>query len=225
MNLDVHPCGFGSALRSLPPVAATLGFSPAPRYAIHYTPAPDAAITQLATAWFGRDLYTRTPCERIARPGLEGMDLDRLTPASADQAFRSYLTEPFELAGHASEATLIDAAQRFAAARGPFTVALELADFDRILALVLRAPSEAMNTLQAACVKAFGRHASAGRHRPQLPAATQCPPLLAARRQPCLRVPLSDDAHRAHSQQRAAPAGEVGTASAVRRAVAAGASD
>lgn len=122
-------------LKVQPPTAAFIGRTPllapgnlpVPRYAIHYTPAHDAPITRLAASWFGRDLYTHAPCERAERPGLRSMDLNRLTAASGSDAFRFCLTDSFELAGHATEASLIDAARRFAAGRSVFSVALELA--------------------------------------------------------------------------------------------------
>ncbi|MEE4300386.1 MAG: hypothetical protein V2J24_13170, partial [Pseudomonadales bacterium] len=49
------------------------------RYAIYYMPAPDSALWQLASSWLGRDAVTGAAVARPPVPGLENVNVDRLT--------------------------------------------------------------------------------------------------------------------------------------------------
>jgi putative phosphonate metabolism protein len=125
------------------------------RYAVYYTPSADDPLTRRAATWLGRDAFTG---ERLARPdlpGLDGLDLDSLTEDPRFYGFHATLKAPFELAPEAREGTLLEFAQGFAARQAPFEAAITPAGLGRFLALRLAVPSPQMQTLHAACVRAF----------------------------------------------------------------------
>lgn len=125
------------------------------RYAIYYTPPAADDLTRRAAAWLGRDPFTGERLERPQLPGLEGLDLEALTEDPRHYGFHATLKAPFELAPEATEATLVAFAEGFAARQAPFEAQIAPASLGRFLAFRLAQPSQEMQALHAACVRAF----------------------------------------------------------------------
>jgi hypothetical protein len=125
------------------------------RYAIYYTPPADDVLTRRAAAWLGRDAFTGAPTARPSLPGLEGLDLDALTEDPRGYGFHATLKAPFELSAGASQAALLDFADRFAMRWAPFEAAIVPAAVGRFLAFRLDGPSPEVQALHDACVREF----------------------------------------------------------------------
>lgn len=125
------------------------------RYAIYYAPARESRISQLASAWLGRDAFTGEALTRPGLPGLEDLDLDRLTADPRGYGFHATLKAPFELAAHETEDALVGFAESFAAGRTAFEAEIAPAALGTFLAFRLSNPTPAMDDLAAHCVRAF----------------------------------------------------------------------
>ena len=124
------------------------------RYAVYYVPESDAALTQHANRWLGRDLFTgadvhsRLPCP-------DSFDLDGITRAPRHYGFHATLKAPFELKADVYEDDLINALKDFAKGFSPFEVQLEVKALGVFVALRLAADSAHMQMLHEGCVKHF----------------------------------------------------------------------
>lgn len=125
------------------------------RYAIYYAPGPDETLSELASAWLGRDAFTGRALARPALAGLDGLDLDALTADPRGYGFHATLKAPFELAAGRNEGELLDFAAAFASGRAPFEAPIAPARLERFLAFRLMQPSPAMDALHRACVTEF----------------------------------------------------------------------
>lgn len=85
------------------------------RYAIYFTPAPDAALTQTAARWLGRDAFSQATFDDYARYAA-------FTAEPRRYGFHATLKAPFELSTNTSEEALLDAFSRFAASRAAFDI-------------------------------------------------------------------------------------------------------
>lgn len=127
------------------------------RYAVYYTPSPDGALWQLASAWFGRDSHTDKTVTRAHTPEISAADLHDATAKPARYGFHATLVAPFELAQDCDEAELSDDFARFCGERSKSSVGLEVDRLHDFLALVSPNPEPKLNELAAACVQHFDR--------------------------------------------------------------------
>ncbi|MBA4742692.1 MAG: DUF1045 domain-containing protein [Azoarcus sp.] len=127
------------------------------RYAIYYTPAPDSALWQLASAWIGYDSHAG---RAVPRPEALKVAPDDLTAATANPSrygFHATLVAPFELAPGCTEAELVDALATFCGNWPAFRAALQVGRIYDFLALVPAHTDPRLDTLAAACVRGFDR--------------------------------------------------------------------
>lgn len=126
------------------------------RYAVYFTPPPDAPLTQAAARWLGRDAFSEQRPAPL--PGLWPSP-DEIVAATAEPrryGFHATLKAPFRLAPGRTEDGLAAALEAFCAARHPFTgPRLKLETLDGFIALVPAAPSAALARLEAEVVAAF----------------------------------------------------------------------
>lgn len=125
------------------------------RYAVYYTPAPDSALWQLASAWIGYDSHAG---RAVPRPEALKVAPDDLTAATANPSrygFHATLVAPFELAPGCTEAALVDALATFCGNWPAFRAALKVDRIYDFLALVPAHTDPRLDTLAAACVRGF----------------------------------------------------------------------
>jgi hypothetical protein len=109
----------------------------APRYALYFLPEKDSALDRLGRAW------------------IDSLPAD-LTAEARVYGFHATLKAPFRLADDQSEAALRAACAAFAATQAPLTeVPPALALLHDFYALPPGAPSTALQTLAAECVRRF----------------------------------------------------------------------
>lgn len=126
-----------------------------PRYAIYYAPEQAHPLSQMASAWLGRDAFTNEICARPILEGLDGIDLDALTKGPRHYGFHATLKAPFELYPDQNEGALLAAFRALAARHAPFKAAIEVAALGPFLAFVLAEASPAMQALHKECVIAL----------------------------------------------------------------------
>lgn len=130
--------------------------SPMPftRYAVYVTP-PPGPLSDFGAAWLGWDPVRGTTVPHPDIPGLPA-PLSDLTDAPRKYGLHATMKPPFTLAPGATEAALRDAFAAFCAATAPVTLdGLAIAPLGRFLALLPEGDETAINTLAAACVRAF----------------------------------------------------------------------
>jgi hypothetical protein len=125
------------------------------RYAIYYAPARDAALSQRASVWLGRDAWTGAALTRPTLPGLEGLDLDAITADPRGYGFHATLKAPFELAEGQTETALLDAATDLAGRLAPFTAAIGPEALGRFIAFRPTGDTAGVDSLHDACLSAF----------------------------------------------------------------------
>lgn len=125
------------------------------RYAIYYTPAPESALWQLGSAWFGRDSHTDKTVVRPSTPEISAAELDEAIVKPARYGFHATIVAPFELASAHEEAALTEYFERFCADCSALSVNLEVNRLHDFLALVSPEPTPALDALAAACVHRF----------------------------------------------------------------------
>ncbi|WP_296659388.1 DUF1045 domain-containing protein [Paraburkholderia sp.] len=104
------------------------------RFAIYYAPPRDSAWWREGSAWLGRDAETREPLSSPQPAGLS-RPLAALTVAPRRYGWHGTLVPPFRLAPGVTPDALFAAAQRWAATRACFEVAVEAATLGRFVAL------------------------------------------------------------------------------------------
>lgn len=127
------------------------------RYAIYFTPAPDSALWQLASAWIGRDTHAD---RAVPRPAALDVAPDDLTAATANPSrygFHATLVAPFELAPGRDEDDLDETLVTFCRNWPAFRTALKVGGIYDFLALVPTHADPRLDTLAAACVRGFDR--------------------------------------------------------------------
>lgn len=126
------------------------------RYAVYFTPPPEAPLTQAAARWLGRDAFTGQELENLPSPGLSPAEIAAATAEPRRYGFHATLKAPFRLAEGRTEAELIAALEAFSAARSPFAgPRLALASLDGFLALTPAEPSAQLDRLASEAVEAF----------------------------------------------------------------------
>lgn len=107
------------------------------RYALYFSPAADHPLTTAASRWLGRDAFTGDTFATPHVAGLASEDVHALTADPRRYAFHATLKAPFELAEDRSEADLLEALERFAAATPAFDIPnIVIGQLGRFFALV-----------------------------------------------------------------------------------------
>jgi putative phosphonate metabolism protein len=129
---------------------------PKPRYAIYLAPSPDTPLWRAASRVIGRDAVSG---ETLPFPDIAPCDAEDWGEATAEPrryGFHGTLKAPFELAEGRTEASLIEAAEGFAATRHGFSITdLTVRSMKSFVALTPEAPSADLDGLAADCVVAF----------------------------------------------------------------------
>lgn len=126
------------------------------RYAIYFAPAPGSALGEFGASWLGRAADTPTSRPQPLIDGVPAERLRALTASPRHYGFHATMKAPFRLAEGVSERALIDALDRFAAARRPIQAPpLQVSDLRGFIALTLSAAYQDVDDLAADCVRAF----------------------------------------------------------------------
>ncbi len=128
----------------------------APRYALYYVPPPETPLYRLGASLLGYDAYAGLALPFPGGIEEELPDWRELTASPRPYGFHATLKAPFALAADRQEEDLRAACAAFAAAPRAVPViepAVEL--LDGFVALVMRQPSDALDSLAADCVRAF----------------------------------------------------------------------
>lgn len=125
------------------------------RYAIYYSPPPDADWARFGTAWLGWDIEAGA---EVARPEIAGLDVHAITEVPRRYGLHATLKPPFQLVDGQSLNTLQKACAALAANQSPVILAgLEIGRLGRFLALLPRGDTDHLNALAAACVTALDK--------------------------------------------------------------------
>ncbi|WP_024587160.1 DUF1045 domain-containing protein [Aliihoeflea sp. 2WW] len=112
------------------------------RYAIYFTPGEADPLTRAAERWIGRSAFSD------AVPAPLDADLAFHTASARRYGFHATLKAPFRLTEGRSEAELVDAFDRWTAARAPFVgPRLVIGQIDGFFALVPESRSADLDTL------------------------------------------------------------------------------
>ncbi len=125
------------------------------RYALYLAPEPGSALHAFASAWLGRDAATGA---KLAQPRVAHVDsftFKEVTASPRRYGFHGTIKPPFRLAPGHTEDDLMAAAERFAAARAPFDIELEVQSLRGFIAFLLRRPSVELDAFADACVRDF----------------------------------------------------------------------
>ncbi len=126
------------------------------RYAIYFTPPPDAQLTDLAARWLGRDAFSGMDRAALPVDGMADAVMGQMVSDPRRYGFHATLKAPFRLAGFATEASLISAFDSFCASRPAFEIPeIVLHRIDGFFALAPRDPCPALNALADDAVRAF----------------------------------------------------------------------
>lgn len=127
----------------------------AARYAIYYAPDPQAALSQRAAIWLGRDAATGTACDQPGVSGFDPADFATLTADPRHYGFHATLKAPFPLADGQSHSALIAATEAFAAGCKAFTAPIAPMALGAFIAFRLTQVSPEMQQLHEAAVREF----------------------------------------------------------------------
>lgn len=131
------------------------------RYAVYFTPPKESPLTRLAAAWLGRDPFTGAQTTPPAVSALVPAEIAFHTAAARRYGFHATLKAPFHLSSDESEASLAEAAARFAAQMEPFVIPrLAIGQLDGFFALKPAAPVTQLNRLADDVVRTFDRFRS-----------------------------------------------------------------
>lgn len=126
------------------------------RYAIYFTPPPDAPLTRLAASWLQRDPFGGAVPAFPSDVGLSAEEAWPLTAEPRRYGFHATLKAPFRLAPGHDEAALARAFEAFCIAQPGFDMPrLVVRPLGSFLALVPEFPSAALDRLAADAVLAF----------------------------------------------------------------------
>jgi putative phosphonate metabolism protein len=128
------------------------------RLAIFAAPPRGSALGRWGAAWLGRDAESGAAPTPPALPGWSPADFARLTEFPRRYGLHATLKPPFRLAAGTSEAALIEAAERLAAALPPpAATRLRLAALGGFLALVPEGDAAGLRVLADICVERLDR--------------------------------------------------------------------
>ena len=123
------------------------------RYAIYYLPDETSALWRFGSAVIGYDSVTAQQVEHAVLDLKQ--DLALLTAEPRRYGFHATLKAPFRLTHGATEAMLVDAAERFASQEAPFDIGqLHVSALGSFIALA-PGPNDALREFAARCVRAF----------------------------------------------------------------------
>ncbi len=119
------------------------------RVAIYYAPLPHDKLTELSSAWLGRDPISGAP---VPQPAVDG--IADFTAEPRRYGFHATLKPPMRLADGADWFGFVAAVQAMAAEIAPFTLpALAVTDLRGFLALREITPCAPLQALAGACVE------------------------------------------------------------------------
>jgi putative phosphonate metabolism protein len=119
------------------------------RVAVYYAPAADDRLTDLSSAWLGRD--PATGCE-VPQPMLAG--IDEITAEPRSYGFHATLKPPMRLAAGTDRPGFVAAVRDLASRIAPFALPrLAVSDLRGFLALRETRPCPALQFLADACVE------------------------------------------------------------------------
>jgi putative phosphonate metabolism protein len=119
------------------------------RVAVYYAPLPDDPLTDLSSAWLGRDPITNAP---VPQPTLSG--IDEITAEPRSYGFHATLKPPMRLAAGTDWTGFVAAARELAGRLAPFELPkLAVVDLRGFLALRETVPCPALEALADACVE------------------------------------------------------------------------
>lgn len=122
---------------------------PATRVALYYAPLPDDPLTELSSAWLGRDPITNAP---VRQPGVDG--IAAFTAEPRGYGFHATLKPPMQLIGETGWAGFVAAVRTMADSIAPFELpGLAVCDLRGFLALRETKPSAALQAFSDACVE------------------------------------------------------------------------
>ena len=126
------------------------------RYGIYFTPPSDDPLTEHASAWIGRSVFTGEP---VSHPKVDGLDLADIAELSAfprRYGFHATLKAPFRLDAGCSEDGLLSMFHDFCRVTAPFAIPrLVVARLGSFIALVPEAPVAQLNALANNVVRTF----------------------------------------------------------------------
>lgn len=126
------------------------------RYAVYFTPPPQAPLAEAAARWLGRDAFSGAELPPGDVPGIAPENWRVATMEPRRYGFHATLKAPFRLAEGRQEEQLIAALESFAAERRPFAgPRLAIEAIDGFLALVPAEGSPDLENLAAEAVKTF----------------------------------------------------------------------
>ncbi|WP_291297357.1 DUF1045 domain-containing protein [Elioraea sp.] len=126
------------------------------RYAIYFAPPRDHALWHAGCALLGRDPESGAALHLPSLPGIDPARVAAITDEARRYGWHGTLKPPFALAEGTDAAGLHEALVRFLAIQAPFPMpTLMLAPLSGFLAVIPAAPSEALASLAADCVRAF----------------------------------------------------------------------
>lgn len=121
------------------------------RVAIYYAPRQDDPLTQLSSAWLGRDPTTNAP---VTQPSLDG--IAEITAEPRSYGFHATLKPPMRLVG--DWGAFVAAVRTMAADIAPFSLPpMAVADLRGFLALRETTPCALLQALADACVERLDR--------------------------------------------------------------------
>lgn len=124
------------------------------RFAVYWAPPADSALWRTASRWLGRDAATGESFALDSADAFAGHDPCAFTANARHYGFHATLKPPFALAEGTTPEMLRASVARLASTYKPFDAPpLKLSRIDGFLALMLSAPSPAMDALAAACVR------------------------------------------------------------------------
>lgn len=126
------------------------------RYAIYYTPRPDAPLARIAADWLGRDPFGGAVRPVTSVAGLSLQEVAFHTASPRRYGFHATLKAPFRLAPGETEASLRAALDAFARQTPAVTIPrLVVSQIDGFFALVPAAPLQPLNGFAGEVVRAF----------------------------------------------------------------------
>jgi len=132
------------------------------RYAVYYSPPPEAPIQQFASRWFGRDTMTGENRRRMRLKGFGLEDLAGITASPARYGFHATLKAPFRLSAEASYADLLQSARKLATQLEPIApLRLVLGELSGFLALRPDRDQGPIGAVADACTTELDRYRAA----------------------------------------------------------------
>ncbi|WP_176085380.1 DUF1045 domain-containing protein [Martelella sp. HB161492] len=126
------------------------------RYAICFSPAPDAALTGVAASWLGRNPYSGALIDPPLLPGIGMHEIAYHTALPRRYGFHAALKSSFMIASDEDEQQLLRALMHFAFISDPFVLPpLTVAAIGDLLVLVPAADCPQVNALAADIVARF----------------------------------------------------------------------